>query len=636
MSLLAPLALLGLLTLPLILLLHFLRNRREQLPISSLRLWRGLQQKRQGARPRSIPLSLLLLLQLLAACALTFGLARPVFSFLRFRPQQTIFILDTTTSMLAEDASPLAGNSSASLTTSTRFEAARQTIRAAVEGMNSSDTVIVISLNRRPEVLLANRGTEQAQALLALDNLVAGNTGLNLAAALTLANGLLDPDQDRRLIVLTDSNNAIENESLPPALAPVEWRTFGAGPSTANQALLNVSVRTLPDKRHRLFARVINYSSQPAERTLQVMADDRRFDETTLQLEAEAEIARVWTLPASVESVVVEIVEPDPLPVDNRAELLLTNSSRYRVLLLSENAEPGSEALRRALQAQPGVELTIDAAANRRNYDPGDFDLLVFDGLPAEQTTWPAGNLLVLNPPLGHPLLPAQNFARNLRPNLDSASALLNGVDLSGVYFNRLPALELPAWAEVDLWTVAQPDDPAGGSNGYPLIFNGAVDNSRIVVWAFNLNESNLPARLALPLLTANTFATLISAETPPVVALGEPAAVGPGLTVEDPAGRRLTPAAQVTAGQINQFVHTRQPGIYRIYNRNNQLVRGFAVQAGSAFESNLMVSTQPAIPAQPGHTLATEEFDYQEYWPWLAGLALAVITLEGWLAWRK
>jgi hypothetical protein len=82
MSLLLPRALLGLLALPLILLLHLLRHRREQQSISSLQLWRGLQREGRGRLPRTIPPSLMLLFQLLVAAAITFALARPVLSFL--------------------------------------------------------------------------------------------------------------------------------------------------------------------------------------------------------------------------------------------------------------------------------------------------------------------------------------------------------------------------------------------------------------------------------------------------------------------------------------------------------------------------------------------------------------------------
>ena len=78
MNFLWPLALLGLLTLPFIILLHLLRHRREQRPIPSLLFWRGLEQKKSGQLPRYIPLSLMLLLQLFIAIVLALAAARPV------------------------------------------------------------------------------------------------------------------------------------------------------------------------------------------------------------------------------------------------------------------------------------------------------------------------------------------------------------------------------------------------------------------------------------------------------------------------------------------------------------------------------------------------------------------------------
>ena len=124
MNLLWPVALWGLLTIPFILLLHLLRNRRALVDIPSLRLWRGLERKRQGGLPRHIPLSLMLILQLLIAGALTLGLARPAFSFLLAQPQQTIFILDLSTSMTAEDVSGEGIGTNAR-----RFDVARQYIK---------------------------------------------------------------------------------------------------------------------------------------------------------------------------------------------------------------------------------------------------------------------------------------------------------------------------------------------------------------------------------------------------------------------------------------------------------------------------------------------------------------------------
>ncbi len=64
MSFLLPAAFWALLIIPVILILHLLRNRRKELTISSLRLWHSLQRRKQGSRPRQIPLTLLLIMQL--------------------------------------------------------------------------------------------------------------------------------------------------------------------------------------------------------------------------------------------------------------------------------------------------------------------------------------------------------------------------------------------------------------------------------------------------------------------------------------------------------------------------------------------------------------------------------------------
>jgi hypothetical protein len=520
-----------------------------------------------------------------------------------------------------------------------RFDAARSLIREQLQAMGDQDTLTVIGLNPQPAILLSGNAEQKTQVLLALDNLVPGATGQDLPAALTLANGLIDPTRLNQIIVLTDGAYAVEADALPSILAPLEWQIVPSNAPTlpsSNQALLNVSTRILPDGRHRLFARVINYSDAPVARTVQVFAGERLFDEAAVQLEPQTETARVWTLPATVETARVEIVEPDMLPLDNRAELWLLDTTRQRVLLVSD----APDTLARALEAQPGVEVTIDTPA-ARGYDSADFDLTVFEGqgLPVEMTAWPKGNILVVNPPLGHPLLPGPNFTRNLRPDPASASALLAGVDLSGVYFNRVLQVALPDWAETDLKaSLASGGLSAGtGDTGQPLIFHGTAGDSRLVVWAFDLEASNLPARLALPLLMANTLQTLLSPAPQPVIPVGQPVLISGNFQVEVPNGRRLSSALE-SEGADEFFTHTKQPGLYKIYNQQDSLVAGFAVHAGSALESNLSPQFRFDVLNVERSTFNNlpPQIEYYEIWPWLAGLVLATVVFEGWLAWRK
>ena len=619
MSLLLPLALLGLLVLPLIVLLHLLRHRRQPVKVASLRLWHGLQQKRQGTLPRYLPLSLLLILQLLAAAALALALARPVQSFFLAPPRHTIFLLDTTTSMAAEDA-PNPGGAGVVR----RFDAARQAIQQHLQSMGAADTLAVIALNPAPAVLLAGSAGQKNQMTLALDEVIPGAAGLDLAAAFTLANGLArDTARQTGIVILTDGAFPSAAEPLPPLLAPATWQLIpGPAVQSDNVALLNVSAQTLPDGRQRLFARVVNYSAGPVARTLRVLAGEQVVSETEIQLDPQAETSRVFTLSAAAQTARVEIVEPDALPLDNRADLWLAGQTQTRVLLVSDLPDVPA----RALAVQPNVQLTVASPA-LEGVAPADFDVTVFDGLPPQLTAWPAGSVLVVNPPPEHPLLPGgSRFTRPIRPNPDTASPLLAGLDLSGVYFREVTRLPLPDWAEPDL--TAQSADQAETLT--PLIFHGQPGGSRVVVWAFNLRQSNLPERLALPLLTANTLARLAPPAPPPVIAAGEPVLLDRDFTVELPGGRRVAPLSAAPDAPA-LFSPTRQPGLYRIYNPANVAVAGFAVHAGSALEANLRRTLSPAelepvVLPRPAAAL-TRVFD--ELWPWLVGLALAVVMVE-------
>ncbi len=618
MMLLLPLALLGLLTLPAILLLHLLRNRRQQLAIPSLRLWQGLQQEKRGGRPRHIPLSLMLLLQLLAATALTLALARPALSLVLGRPEHVTFVLDMSSSMTALDGDV------------TRFETARRDIERHLQTMAAADTVAVVGLLPQPEVLFSGSGEQKSTLLLALQNLVPGAVGGDVSQSLSLANSLIQPDARNRITVLTDGAFSLDAAALPLVQADLNWQLIPASlGDAANVALLNVSAVRLPDGRHRVFARAVNYGDAPAGRTLRVFADDSLAAETVVQLAAQADAVRVWTLPATAESAAVEIIEPDILPADNLAELYLGGSRLIRVLLLSDSP---AEQLARALRALPDVELdTAPAEPLPASFDA--YDLVVFNRPSVELTRWPQGSSLLIDPPLGHPLLPAERSARDLRPDPLTASPWLAGLELSGVFVGRAADLDLPEWAAPDLTgRAANAEQPP-----VPLIFHGVPrPGSQAAVWTFDLDNSNLPGRVAFPLLLADTVAALVAPSPPPVIAVGQPVNLPANYAVETPDGHRLF----LDSGQAeNQFGRTRQPGLYRIFNSGGQPVAGFAVHAGSPQESNLQQRVSPdalaAVAVNP-QAAPAPEIDFDEYWPWLAGLALLLVVGEGWLAWRK
>src|SRR5688500_3329949 len=191
MSLLAPLGLLALLTLPLIVILHMLRERRRRVVVPSLLLWQLMPRKQEAQRRRRLPLTLLLLLHLLAAALLAFALARPQWPLALFGGERhTAVIIDTSTSM----AAPAPGGGP-------RLEAARARAANLIGAMGSRGSLTLIAAGSQPS-LLDSAGADGAPRLLAaLEALEAAGTGTDLAGALTLAEAALQGRPGARVVV---------------------------------------------------------------------------------------------------------------------------------------------------------------------------------------------------------------------------------------------------------------------------------------------------------------------------------------------------------------------------------------------------------------------------------------------------
>src|SRR4051812_37933405 len=114
MSLLFPLGLLALLLLPIIVVLHLLRERQRRGAGPSLMHWQFVPRRPAGERIRRLPLTLLLLLHLLVAGLLGLALARPQLAGALGGARQVAIVLDTSTSMAAREGG------------ATRFEQAQE------------------------------------------------------------------------------------------------------------------------------------------------------------------------------------------------------------------------------------------------------------------------------------------------------------------------------------------------------------------------------------------------------------------------------------------------------------------------------------------------------------------------------
>lgn len=630
MTVLAPLAGLFLLSLPLIVLLHMRHSRPRSLPVTTLRFWQeATRHQRQRLAWRRPPHSLLLVAQLLVAAILCLALLRPALALPGLpgsqQSLQLIVVLDQSLSMRATDVAP------------SRFAVAKDRARDLILGAATDEQVTLLTLGAEPQLLRSRDGADRADVLNALDGMSAGGGRADLNAALPVLRTLLLPERENRVVILSSGTFAAppDQEALSSLAATVRWERIGG--EADNVAITRLVGRPSPlaPDRIELFARVANYAASPINTTGTLDADGVPVDERAIQIAAGGTVELVWQLPRGTSGARLRINVRDALPLDDEAWVTLRENSEVRVLLVSD--APGD--LGRALAAQPGIALTTVVPASYVDRDR--YDLTVFDGFVPERL--PPGGVLLVNPPVDNGLIPRGTGA----PSRDSSgppritrydreSPLLAGVDLSGTTFTPQASFALPSWASEVV-----------GSNGGPLILAGRYEGREVVAFTFDLHRSNLPRKLAFPLLISNTVERLQTHRVPVTAALGagttlEPVAGTASALLRDPSGRtRDLELRQSAGGALSAYVVPDQPGLYAFIQRdgfgNTLLQESFAVNAGDAVASNLRgvpVSLPAGAGAAPtiGAASSPEPRRLGELWPILLAVALILLVVE-WFA---
>jgi hypothetical protein len=239
----------------------------------------------------------------------------------------------------------------------------------------------------------------------------------------------------------------------------------------------------------------------------------------------------------------------------------------------------------------------------------------------AVPSTLPQGNLLLIAPP-DSPLIHVTGQATNLAvTSQENDSLLVRYADLSSVSIASASRMQPPDWMQV-----------LASSGDVPLLAAGEQAGSKVVAMAFSPEQSDLPLQVAFPILVQNLVNYLEpqAALADTTVQAGLPVALpASNLTVTEPDGRNVRASS-------SSFADTTEPGIYAVKDSHGNPVATFAVNAGSAAESNLL-ATDPA----PLHSTnsaaksASSSAGRAWWWPFLAA-GIGVMLVEWWLYTRR
>ena len=555
MSFIAPLALAGLLFLPVVVAMYLLKLRRDEAVVPSTLLWRRLVADVEANAPwQKLRRSLLLLLQLLLVVILAFLAARPFIERPAGLAGDIVLVIDTSASMQATDVSP------------NRLEAAKAAAIDALRELPAGGKVSVIAAGRTARVV-ANGTTDIGNVRQSIAAIAPTSDIGDLGDALQLASALAARSGDAEILVATDA--ALATPVSGALEAPV--RVLQVGRDAKNEAIVALAVRTAPSGlSHSAFISVANLGLETAERRIQLYADGVLRDSRTLLLDPQRKTdISIDDIddpdhPASVIEVRLvardetSTAAPDPLAVDDRAWAIVP-PARLRTVLLVGDGDPYLET---ALSYLPETELygvTPDA------YGPGTrpelFDLIIFeDFLPTELPSRP---ILAIAPPASSPLGTVTGTLVNpLIGSLDTTDPILRYVDLTTTHIGEAVKLDLPAWA--------RPVIPTPG--GTPLLYAGRLAGRPAAVLAFEPRRSDLPLQVAFPVLLANLAGELLGgSETPTdAIAPGAPVTLAipdgaAGVRVERPDGSVDELVAPTGSAGSVTFGRTDLLGVYTV-----------------------------------------------------------------------
>jgi Ca-activated chloride channel homolog len=594
-----------------LLLLYFLKVRRQPRRVPSVLLWAPAQRDQQAsALFQRLHLDPLLILQILALLLLVAALARPTIPLQAKGTERLVLVMDVSASMKARDVAP------------SRFRAAQDRAVGIMAEAGPGAEVMVIEAAAHPVIRVPfTRDADRARA--AVWNMEARDLPNHVGEAVRTALTLVPPlDARVRVHVLTDG-------ALDPSLVRefpdprVRWATVGGG--ARNVGITQFALR----KGHygiydyQAYLSLTNFSDERLTFPLVLTIDDRTISEQAITLDPQ--VKRNVIVPFTHQgggTVRVQAGVRDDLDADNLAAGIIPPPRSLRVLLVS----PGNLFLEKALRSDPQVVLETKGPSEYSG-GMGGYDVVVLDSVSPPRVG--QGRFVLVNAVPGD--VPLESLGVTEQPivlDWDRSHPIMRFVDLSKVGVEEALRVRPLATGRTLVESMVG-----------PLVYLLEEPQRKAMFVAFDLFKTDLPLRVAFPLILSNSLRWLhpVGLEGADLmVRAGAPflLAVEHGVTeatVRDPDGR--THKGEITRGALS-YAQTDRVGIYTLNTGQRDVL--FTVNLLDAAESNIRPQALPVAPAPTAGT-GTDVFIYQlELWRPLLALAILTLLLEGALYWRR
>jgi hypothetical protein len=601
-----------------IVVLYLLKLRRRQVEVPFVHLWQEVLAEKQTTQLFSALKRLLSLLVALAiVAAIAFAMGDPRYLGASEDARTTVVLIDASASMQATDVSP------------SRLEAARRAAERLIRGLGGDDRMIVAQMDAST-VPLTPLTSDPMLLRGGMERLEPTDVAADFPRALRFALDVLRDQPRPRIVVVSDGVLGEGGEAAQRARregVELSWMKIGEG--GRNVAITAFSVRRYPlDKsRSQVLVELWNPTEADEGVELTLLGDGEAIEVQRLRVRGGERLRRFFENVSGADRTLEARItladqSRDDQPADDRAYARLPERRRARIQAVT----PGNLYLSAALLLDEYLEVVEVAPSDYPA--PGRFDVTIFDGwVPPSPPDTHAIYLYPL-PPEGT-RGPFEITGAIERPYFDRVDH-----DHPLVRFTALRDVNVAAGLTVEL---ERGDRAVAGDERAPLLVTGTRNDHRIVALLFDVSRSDLPLRVAWPLLLLNSIDLFVqedagylsSYETGAVWHVPVPAGATTA-TLVDPSGDERT--VPVVDGRA--VASGRRAGFYRLRASGQEDV--FAANLGPSEEARIEPADRLDVA---GRRVRRPEIGSAsvrtEIWVALVLGALLVIALE-WFTYHR
>lgn len=630
------------LSLPAIVLLYLFKRKYVDTPVSSHLLWNRVLKDMEANRPwQKLRNRLLMIVQLLAAALLVIALMQPWVWSQRAAKAHVVVVLDKSASMTARFGTATGGNPAGS-----RLDESKRHMLEWIEREAANSAITLIAMGEQAEVVLS-RETDSARLREAVAQIQPAYGKTAYKEAMSLAAALTRTDPNSEIQLFTDGQFAEPVTGLSFAVpVTVQQLPNTASDSNANVSISQFGVRTVRESGGGMVAAVgslKNWGDSARQVEVSLYAGGDLAAVQTVSVEPGKQASVYFERLAAADWYKLDIGANDSLRIDNVSYAFLEGDRPKNVLLVGD----GNLFLEKALQLA-GSQVTKLApdgmAAWIRSHKPESgpnavvIDSVAGDALASAEWRSMLDTKPVLYIRSGYE---GKEIAAPTGPYTIEEHTVTRYIKLLDTHISSVFQTAQLEWGK-----------PIVSAKDVPLVYAGAENGQPRLLFAFALQQSDLPLRTEFPVLIQNALGWLTAAQGGSLgravagdrkeMAMSPGTATAQWIRVDD--NQEAIEAERRSGRLASVQTIPRQPGLYRFEEKdesgNSTQIRWLSVSADSR-ESGISQTkldfTTEAADNSGGTGQQTNAVSGAPHllWRWIVLLLLAVVVLE-WGVYRR